>query len=62
MHGNVHRKLLGDFVQPSTFGVLKHSLVCKTCLKMETGGNRDAFVYIDYQEIFMFMRFVFRNA
>jgi len=29
---------------------------------METGGNRDAFVYIDYQEIFMFMRFVFRNA
>ena len=39
---------------------LKHSLVCKTCFKNgKKGGNEDVFAYIDCQEIFMFMRFVF---
>ena len=64
MYGKVRRKLLGNYERPSTFGVLKHSLVCKACLKTEKekekGGNRDVFAYIDYQEIFMFIIFVFK--
>ena len=38
---------------------LKHNLVCKACLKTKKGGSIDVFAYIDYQEIFIFMRFVF---
>ena len=59
MYGKVLRKLLCNYTRPSTFEFLKHSLVCKACLNRKEGGNGDVFAYIDYQEIFMFMRFVF---
>ena len=59
MYGKVHCKLLGNCVWPSTFGVLKHSLVCKACLKQKIGGNKGFFAHIDYEEIFISMRFIF---
>ena len=35
MYGKIRRKLLGNYIRPSTFGFLKHSPVCKACLNME---------------------------
>ena len=59
MNGKVHHKLQGNYVWPSTFGFLKHSLVCKGMLKNRKQVEIEMFLGILIIRRYSSMRFVF---
>ena len=55
MYGKVHLKLLGYCVQPPTFGVLKHSLFNKACLKTKKRWKQRCFcIYSLVENIYVY--------